>query len=168
MTTNKQLSLSKDMANKKLLIVREFDAGVEQVWRAWTESDLLEQWWAPKPWRAETKSMDFREGGKWHYAMVGPDGERMWAMVNYLSVRPNKGFTAVDAFCDEHGKKDNTMPSMNWKNEFSQSGSGTKVTIQIDFENEADIRKILEMGFEEGFTAALGNLDELLSKSLVN
>ncbi len=50
--SNKQTTISKDAANKKLIVVREFDAPLEEVWRAWTDSKILDKWWAPKPWRA--------------------------------------------------------------------------------------------------------------------
>lgn len=53
---------------------------------------------------------------------------------------------------------------MHWKNVFSETGEGTKVEVEISFDSEAGLEKILELGFEEGFTAALGNLDELLAK----
>lgn len=72
--SNKQTTIAKDAANKKLIVVREFDAPLAEVWKAWTDSSILDQWWAPKPWKAKTKTMDFREGGTWLYSMVGPDG----------------------------------------------------------------------------------------------
>lgn len=162
MTTNKQVSISKDLENKKLLIVREFDAPVDRVWRAWTEKDLLDTWWAPKPWKAKTKTMDFREGGFWLYCMIGPDGTQTWARVDFKTISNNKSFTAVDYFCDEKGNKNEDLPTMQWKNEFNPSKAGTKVTVEITFPNEGALKTILEMGFEEGFKAALGNLDELL------
>jgi hypothetical protein len=43
-------------------------------------------------------------------------------------------------------------------------GGGTKVEVEITFATQADMEKIIEMGFEVGFTAAHGNLDELLAK----
>ena len=54
---------------------------------------------------------------------------------------------------------------MEWENTFSASGSGTLVRIELTFETEEDLEKIVEMGFKEGFTAAHGNLDELLEKT---
>jgi uncharacterized protein YndB with AHSA1/START domain len=162
MILNKQTSVTKDLANKRLVIEREFDAPLEKVWDAWTQSHLLDLWWAPKPWKAETKTMDFREGGSWLYCMVGPDGPGSWCRADFKTIRPHKSFTAVDSFCDEKGNVDKNFPSMNWKNEFSQTGSVTKVQVVISFDSEADLNKILELGFEEGFTSALGNLDELL------
>ncbi|MBL7699921.1 MAG: SRPBCC domain-containing protein [Chitinophagaceae bacterium] len=160
--TTKNVTVNKDVANKKITVVREFDAPVERVWKAWTEKESLDRWWAPRPWKAETKSMDFREGGSWLYAMVGPDGEKHWAAMNFKKIETNKGYTAEDYFADENGKRSGDLPGMNWKTTFAGSGDTTKVTIEITFSREEDLQKILEMGFEQGFLAALGNLDELL------
>ena len=159
----KETIFSKDLANKKLRVVREFDAPVEQVWKAWTESKLLDQWWAPKPWKAITKSMDFREGGLWLYYMQGPGGERHYCRADYKTVVPNKLFISVDSFCDENGNPTTEGPGMHWKSVFSTSGTGTKVEVEITFATEADLEKIIEMGFKEGFAAAHVNLDELLA-----
>jgi uncharacterized protein YndB with AHSA1/START domain len=157
-------TVTKDAASKKVVVVREFDGSVEEVWKAWTQPDLLDQWWAPKPWKANTKSMDFKEGGTWLYSMDGPEGEKHWSKVDYGSIEPGKKFTGTDAFCDENGKVSTEMGASHWNCTFSKSGDGTKVTVEITFDNEEDMNKLLEMGFEEGFTAAHGNLDELLAK----
>ena len=50
-------------ANKKIKVTREFDAPLDKVWKAWTEQELLDQWWAPLPWTSKTIKMDFRNGG---------------------------------------------------------------------------------------------------------
>src|SRR5262245_31302572 len=102
MIMQKKTQVAKDLANKKEVVVREFDAPVQQVWEAWTNPRLLDLWWAPKPWRAETKKMDFREGGVWLYCMVGPEGERQWCHVGYETITTNTSFTGIDAFCDEN------------------------------------------------------------------
>ena len=164
MTTEQKTRVTKDLANNKVMVVREFDAPLEQVWKAWTQSDQLDQWWAPQPWKARTKTMDFREGGHWLYAMVGPDGEENWARADYKTIDPGKSFTAEDAFCDENGKVNAEFPRMYWKNEFLATPTGTKVVVEITFANTAELEKILQMGFQEGFTAALGNLDDLFQK----
>src|SRR5690606_36527914 len=61
-----------DKDSLTVTVKRSFDAPVDLVWSAWTEANLLAQWWAPKPWKAVTKDMDFREGGRWLYAMTSP------------------------------------------------------------------------------------------------
>jgi uncharacterized protein YndB with AHSA1/START domain len=165
MESKNQVQIKKDLANKKITITRNFDASPEEVWDTWTKDELLVQWWAPKPWHAETKSFDFKAGGHWLYAMVGPENEKHWARIDYKSVNPKKNFEAKDCFCDENGNANADMPSMHWKNSFDADGAGTKVTVEITFASESDMNQLLTMGFEEGFTAALGNLDEVLSKS---
>lgn len=166
MSTNKMTTITKDPGNRKLIVVREFDAPLEQVWKAWTEKDLLDQWWAPKPWKAETKSMDFREGGTWLYSMVGPDGTRSYSRADYKTIIPNKTFIGDDAFCDENGNITDDMPAMRWKADFFSTAAGTRVEVEITFASEADLETIVEMGFKEGFTAAHSNLDQLLANEV--
>ena len=66
-------------------------------------------------------------------------------------------------FCNDKGERTNEPPGMFCNNKFSKSGNGTKVTTELTFASEEDLNKILELGFEPGFTAAPGNLDELLA-----
>ncbi|MHA4845841.1 SRPBCC family protein [Flavitalea antarctica] len=162
METKNQMQIVKDVANKKVVITRTFDAAPAEVWRAWTESELLDQWWAPKPWKAETKKMNFQEGGYWLYAMVGPDNQRIWAKVEFNNIKPTTSYEAIDSFCDENGTPNDEMPKMSWKNLFESKEGGTKLTVEISFQKEADIKQIMDMGFEQGFSSALDNLDELL------
>lgn len=153
---------SKDPEHKKLTVVRAFDAPLKQVWEAWTISEILDHWWAPKPYNAETKTMDFREGGQWLYCMVGPEGDRTWCRVDYTTIEPYKSITSTVMFCDEEGNENLEFPRMNWNQAFSQTGSDTTVTVEIRFAKTADMEMIINMGFEQGFTAGLGNLDQYL------
>ena len=152
----------KDLPNNKITVTREFGALPEQVWLAWTESELLDQWWAPKPYRAETKSLDFKVGGHWLYAMVGPDNSKIWCKVEYTAIDHHKSFELDNFFCDENGVRNTDFPTMFWKNEFHSSATGTKVIVEISFATKDDLEKIVELGFEVGFTAALANLDQYL------
>ena len=164
MIQNKETIYSQDVANNKIKVVREFDAPVEQAWKAWTDSKLLDQWWAPKPWKAKTKSMDFREGGVWLYYMEGPDGTKSFCRADFKKIVRNKNYVMDDAFCDENGNIIPDPPGMQWKVVFNETSTGTKVEVEITFANKADMEKIIEMGFKEGFAAAHTNLDELLEK----
>jgi len=161
--TNKTL-ISRDLGNKKLHITREFNAPANKVWQAWTDSSLLDKWWAPKPWQAITKSIDFQPGGSWLYCMAGPAGEKAWCRVDFKTVATEKSFTADSAFCDEEGIINSDFPIMHWRCEFAATGTGAKVEITITFDDDASLEKILGMGFEGGFTMAHGNLDELLAE----
>jgi len=163
MIINKETIYTKDLENKKIKVTREFDAPVEKVWRAWTEKELLDQWWAPRPWKAVTLSMDFSNGGTWLYYMEGPDGSRHYCRADYESIVANKSYDCLDAFCDEKGNINTEFPRMNWKVAFNKAEDGTKVDVEITFDSIESLEKIIEMGFKEGFAAAHNNLDELLA-----
>ncbi|MFD0999679.1 SRPBCC domain-containing protein [Ohtaekwangia kribbensis] len=156
-------TFKKDLANNKMLVTREFAGTIEDVWRAWTTHEILDQWWAPLPWKAVTKSMNFREGGSWLYYMQGPEGERHYARMNYKKILAPNLFEGIDSFCDENGVENKDMPGMNWKVQFKPSANGTVVEINITADSQKDLETIVQMGFEEGFSAAHQNLEELLN-----
>lgn len=150
--------------NNSIQVKREFNAPVRSVWKAWTTAELLDQWWGPKPWKAETKSMDFREGGFWLYAMVSPEGEKHWSKSGYITIVKEKSFTSRDCFCDENGMMNTEFPQNVWENQFSAKEDQTFVTVTLTFDHLKDLEQLIAMGFEEGFTICLHQLDELLTK----
>jgi len=158
------MNFNVDKANKKIKVEREFAAPLKTVWAAWTQAKWLDQWWAPKPWKAETKSLDFKVDGRWLYAMVGPDGTTQWSFADYKSIEPQKSFSLEDGFCDENGKLQADSPQSSWTNTFREIDGTTTVFIEIKFDKVEDLEKIIEMGFKEGFTMGLNNLDDLLAK----
>ncbi|PQJ08897.1 ATPase [Flavipsychrobacter stenotrophus] len=154
---------TKDLENKKLTVVRSFDAAVQKVWDAWTKAEILDLWWAPRPYKAVTKTMDFRPGGMWLYAMTSPAGEKHWCRVDIHTVAANSNFTSSAMFCDEEGNINDQFPVMHWNNTFNQSGDQTTVQSEISFNKIADMETIIQMGFEAGYAMGLGNLDEYLA-----
>lgn len=162
MNVNLAFDFSVDKENKTITVKREFDAEVALVWDAYTKSEILDQWWAPKPWKARTKTMDFREGGYWHYAMVGPEGEEHWALANYQQIQPQKSFTGLDAFADAEGNVNKQLPQSKWVISFTDKGQITLVQIHISYEDLAQLETTIQMGFKEGLSMAMEGLDELL------
>ncbi|MBX0334249.1 SRPBCC domain-containing protein [Pontibacter sp. HSC-14F20] len=149
--------------NKTITVKREFAAALPLVWDAYTKSEILDQWWAPKPWKSRTKTMDFREGGHWHYAMVGPEGEEHWALANYKTIDPKKRFAALDGFADAEGVVNTEMPQSKWEVSFTPKDEVTLVENQITFDDLAQLETTIQMGFKEGLTAAMEGLDALLA-----
>jgi PhnB protein len=154
-----------DKDNNTIDVEREFAAGLDLVWDAWTDPAHLDQWWAPQPYQTRTKSMDFREGGRWLYAMVSPENIAHWCRADYQKIDPRKSFSGLDAFCDEEGNINPEFPRSLWNNRFRQDPAGadrTTVQISIQYKTLADLEKIISLGFREGFTMALENLDRYL------
>ena len=165
MKSNLLMDFVVDKENSKVKVKREFAEPKDTVWAAWTEPQLLDQWWAPKPWKSKTKAMNFTEGGSRLYAMVGPEGEEHWAWAEFQTITPKDNFTFKDAFCDEHGNLNLDFPRSQWSVDFTGSNGSTTVMIEIKHQSLADLEKIIEMGFKEGFTMALQNLDEIFDRS---
>ncbi len=160
MRSNLLFDFTVNKENNTVNVKREFGAELSLVWDAWTKPEILDQWWAPKPWKAVTKSMDFREGGMWLYYMQGPEGERHWCKNDYKKIDLQKSFSGLDAFCDENGTINTDMPRTLWTNTFTSNEETTTVTIVAQYESLEDLEKIIAMGFKEGFTMAMENLDE--------
>jgi uncharacterized protein YndB with AHSA1/START domain len=163
MTTTQKTQVTKDLKEKTVLIVREFDAPLANVWRAFTESELLDLWWAPAPWRAETKTMDFRVGGYWLYAMVSPENQKHWGRSNYLAIDHHKTYQFNDCFCDEQGVANTDFPVAMVKNTFTPTATGTRVEMKSIYPTEESLQKIIEMGFEQGITMCLDQLAVLFN-----
>src|SRR6476620_8191415 len=100
-----------DKENNTLTIKREFAAERQLVWDCHTKQEHLDKWFAPKPLTTKTKSMDFSNGGHWHYAMVTPEGQEYWGYTEYVDIKPIDGYHALDAFSDANGKVNSDLPT---------------------------------------------------------
>lgn len=160
MKNNLQFDFTVDKSTKTVFVNREFDADLSLVWDAFTKKEILDQWWAPKPWVSKTKFMDFKVGGRRFYAMVSPEGQERWSIQKYTSISPKTNFKMLNAFADKDENPD--LPGSDWDFTFSEQNGTTKVSIIIKNESFARMEKMIEMGFQGGFTATLQQLDELL------
>lgn len=166
MNPNLKFDFTVNKENNTVNVKREFAANLELVWEAWTNPEILDQWWAPKPYQTRTKSMDFREGGMWLYEMYNTESENQqechWCKNDYHKIEHQKMFAGLDAFCDENGRVNTELPGTLWTNEFNEHGEKTLVTITARYDSLADLEKIIGMGFKEGFTMAMENLDRYI------
>jgi uncharacterized glyoxalase superfamily protein PhnB/uncharacterized protein YndB with AHSA1/START domain len=151
-----------DKVKKTVIVTREFDAGLSLVWDAFTTKEILDQWWAPKPYMSKTKVMDFKVGGRRFYAMVSPEGQENWQVQKYTSITPKTNFKYFSAFAD---KDENlALPGSDWDLSFSEHNGVTKVSITIMNDSLERMEKMIEMGFKEGFTMTLTSLDHYLKE----
>jgi PhnB protein len=162
---NKPSNFNVQKEDSTITVERSFNAPLDRVWAAWTEADILCQWWAPKPYQCVIKSLDFREGGRWLYYMQGPQGDRHWCYFDYDSIRPKSYFSGSDAFCDENGVANSIKPKVTWEAKFREVAGSTSANVVLRFATPADLEQIVAMGFKEGFTMGLQQLDELLART---
>ena len=160
-TNNLLFDFTVDKTAKTVVIKREFDADLSLVWDAFTKQEILDQWWAPKPWSSKSKFMDFKVGGRRFYAMVSPEGQERWAIQKYTSISPKTNFKMFNAFADKDENPE--LPGSDWDYSFSEQDGKTKVSITIYNESLARMEKMIEMGFTEGFKMSMNNLENLLA-----
>jgi len=151
-----------DKEAKTVSITKEFAFGLDLVWDAYTKPELLDQWWAPKPWMSRTKVLDFKVGGRRFYAMVSPEGDERWAVQKYTSITPKTNFKLFNAFADKNENLE--LPGSDWDFNFSEQDGTTKVSISIYNESLERLERMIEFGFVEGTKMQLNNLEELLTR----
>jgi uncharacterized protein YndB with AHSA1/START domain len=150
-----------DKTTKTVFVNREFAADLSFVWDAFTKQEILDKWWAPKPWASKTKVMNFEVGGKRFYAMVGPEGQEHWSLQKYTSISPKTNFKMWNAFADKDENPE--LPGSDWDFNLSEQNGKTKVSISIYNESLERMEKMIEMGFQGGFTMTLNYLENLLT-----
>ncbi len=148
--------------SNQLIAERSFVAPKNKVWQFYTNSELLDQWWAPKPYKTITKSFNFKEGGHWHYIMQGPEGDAHYCVNNYKTINPEESFTAFDGFANEDWSIKTDMPSSDWEVTFTQNGDVTNVKVVLTCSNFEGLNTLIEMGMKEGFNQGLDQLEILL------
>jgi uncharacterized protein YndB with AHSA1/START domain len=157
-----QMDFIVDKETKTVSITKDFAAQLSLVWDAYTKPELLDQWWAPKPFTSRTKVMDFKVGGRRFYAMVSADGQELgWVLQKYTSITPKTNFKLFNAFADKDENPE--LPGSDWDLSFSEHEGKTKVSISIYNESLERLERMIELGFVEGAKAQLKNLEELLA-----
>jgi uncharacterized protein YndB with AHSA1/START domain len=104
--------------------------------------------------------MEFKEGGRRFYAMVSPDGMEKWSIQKYTSITPKTNFKLFNAFADENENPE--LPGSDWDLTFTEHDGRTTVTVSIYNESLERMEALMAMGFKEGFTMTLGQLNDLL------
>ena len=161
MNSDLLFDFSVDKENKTVYMTREFNAGLDLVWEAWTTAELLDKWWGPKPYVTKTKVMDFEEGGRRFFAMVSPEGQERWFIQKFSAISPKTHFKTYNTFADADENPE--LPGSEWDYKFSEQNGKTKVSITIYNESLARLEKMIETGFRIGFTMTLTNLENLLA-----
>lgn len=151
-----------DREKNTLTIRREFLAGRQLIWDCYTKSELLDRWFAPAPLTTKTKSMDFRQGGHWHYAMVEPNGTEYWGWTEYLTIKPIEFYTALDAFSNAEAEINKELPRAEWLVTFTDKGENAIVETIVTYKSLSDLETVIQMGMEQGIIATMQKLDELL------
>lgn len=149
-----------DTKGEALTITRVFDAPREQVWKAWSDPGLLQQWWGPEHFTAPVYEADFREGGRYQYCMRSPDGQDYWGVGTYREIVPKERIVYTDSFADEKGAIVSAAHygmDGNWAGElivaltFEALDGKTRFTLRHTGLPEGEHREMCGVGWNESF-----------------
>lgn len=91
-----------------LIIKHNFNNTIEQVWKAWSNADLVMQWWGPDCFTCPSAVLDFRVGGQSLLCMRAPKefgGQDMYSTWLYEEIVPGKRIGFIHNLSDKHGAK---------------------------------------------------------------
>ena len=150
------------LETNQLIAERSFAAPRSKVWQYYTTAELLDLWWGPAPYKAVTKSFDFREGGHWHYVMQGPEGDAHYCINNYKTITPEESFTAFDGFADENWNVDTSLLGSYCEVTYVENGDMTNMRMVLTCATPEGLNTLVEMGMKEGYNQGLDQLEALL------
>lgn len=143
---------------------RFFNAPRALVFEVWTTAEHLKGWWGTSEYRTTYCTVDFREGGRWHYCMTGPNGEQSWGISTYQTIVAPERIVYTDAFSDAEGSVNPDMPSFTITVEFIEENGGTRVINTSQVGSADDLKMLVEMGMEQGLRETWDMLDEYVRR----
>jgi len=148
----------------ELTVPRTIDAAPTEVWDVM--ANRIEEWWCPKPWRAEFDALERRPGGSSNCTMYGPDGEVHPHPGMVLAWDEGRRFAFTDAIVGDLEPAGPFMVGI-WQIEPEQRDgfSGTRYTARARHWREEDARRHEEMGFAEGWGACADQLTALCERA---
>ena len=156
-------NVSKDPEALTMTVVADFNAPVRRLWDAYLDPRQLERFWGPPTYPATFSRHDGCVSGRSSYAMTGPDGDVSRGFWEWLSVDELKSFEVRDGFALPDGTPNTDMPGMRMVFTFEATDGGSRVSTTTYFNSPDELEQLLNMGMEEGMTAAMGQMDVVLA-----
>lgn len=154
----------KDPSALTMTVASEWEAPIARVWQLWADPRKLERWWGPPTYPATVIEHDLRPGGKVTYFMTSPEGEQYHGWWKVIDVDEPRRFDFEDGFADNEGNPNDALPVTQSTVTLAELPSGaTRMLIETRFASREAMEQVLEMGMEEGLTAAMGQIDAILA-----
>ncbi|MBY5162039.1 SRPBCC family protein [Salsipaludibacter albus] len=160
-------AVHKDLDALTMRVEAEFPAPPERVWQLWADPRQLERWWGPPTYPATMTTHDLRPGGRVDYHMTGPEGDQFHAYWDVEEVDAPTHLVVYDGFAHDDGRPNDDFPRNRMHLAITAvDDDRTRMTIVTDFPDLASMEQVLAMGMEEGLTAAIGQIDDLLAEDV--
>jgi uncharacterized protein YndB with AHSA1/START domain len=143
-----------------LIISRVLRAPRAALWQAWTDPELLAQWWCPKPWTTEVRAFDLRPGGAFYTFMRGPDGGSSDNPGCFLEVVPRSRIVFSSMLIASWRPATPWMP-FTAVISMADESQGTRYTATVMHPDQASRDQHEQMGFFDGWNTCIDQLDAL-------
>lgn len=150
------------ITDRDLTLTRLIDAPPANVYRCWTEPELVKQWFAPLPYTTPSAEMDVRPGGASIITMRSPDGVEMPNPGVFLEVVPNRKLVVTDAFTSAW--EPSPKPFITIILTFEEEAGKTRYTALVRHWTVADREAHEQMGFHTGWGICTDQLAALASR----
>ena len=155
--------IQKDAASLTMIVVTEWNAPIASVWQLWADPRKLEGWWGPPTYPATVVEHDLTPGGKVSYFMTGPEGDQHHGWWQVIAVDEPNRLDLKDGFSDDEGNPNEEMPTVEFTVSFAGlPGGATRMLIESRYPSREAMDQMIEMGMEEGLSAAIGQIDAIL------
>ena len=144
------------MGNKTITIRRTFNAPINLVWQAWTQSEHIAEWWSPKGIKTKVVKHDFKVGGKWKYLMPMPNGQEFIAEGKYTEI------VEFEKIISSANFKPMTE-GIEIQSLFKRNGNKTEFTFNIIHPTEEYRIQQEKMGIMNGWGSVFDRLNTLVN-----
>ena len=157
------------MENKnKLMIERVFNAPRELVWQAWTDPEMIKQWWGPKDVSIPECEIDLMVGGKIYIVMeagkaMGKYKGKKWPMLGKFTFIEPKVKLAYSVQAWTEGNKEETLIDQSTDLTLSEEKGKTKLILNAIVYKTGPQAEMAVQGMELGFNQQLDKLEKFLS-----
>ncbi len=144
--------------DKQILIVREFDAPKELVYKAWTTPELVRQWWSGERGEMTVCEIDLSVGGRWRYAMIANEGFEVAFHGEYRELVPNERMVSTEAYegipdADENASL-NTLT-------LTETDGRTTLSVLVEHRTQEGRDMHINSGMEGGMQEAMDRLEQV-------
>ena len=158
------VSVERDFDSLSLILVAEFDAPIERVWRLWADPRQLERWWGPPSHPATVEQHDLTPGGGVIYFMTGPEGDRSRGWWRVTSLDPPRSLEFTDGWANQDGTPDAEMPTTAVQMRLTEhDGGGTRMELRFVFESTEHMEQLQRWGAFDVFPQSVGQMDSVLA-----
>ena len=146
-----------------LTITADFAAPVERIWQVYADPRQLEKVFGPPTYPATVVDLDLKPGGRMHFFMTGPEGDKHAGYWRIKTVDEPRSFAFEDGFTDLDFNPTPGLPVSQCVYTFTEHNGGTRAVYVSTYESAEALQQVLDMGVVEGASSAINQIDDLLA-----